>query len=195
MIIDSGVVTGSLEIQGPLTVTGSITATQGITGSLLGTATTASFVLNAVSSSFSTTASYVANSLTASYVTNALSASLAATASTADNFTVRGTLTAQTIVVQTITSSVDFVTGSTKFGSLLTNTHQFTGSVGITGSLDVNGTINPSNISDTYFPFKSGSVLGQSILRQTSTGSIIFGEDIGPTSPDIRRLTINSKNY
>jgi len=138
MIIDSGVVTGSLEIQGPLTVTGSITATQGITGSLLGTATTASFVLNAVSSSFSTTASYVANSLTASYVTNALSASLAATASTADNFTVRGTLTAQTIVVQTITSSVDFVTGSTRFGSLLTNTHQFTGSVGITGSLDVN---------------------------------------------------------
>jgi hypothetical protein len=138
MIIDSGVVTGSLEIQGPLTVTGSITATQGITGSLLGTATTASFVLNAVSSSFSTTASYVANSLTASYVTNALSASLAATASTADNFTVRGTLTAQTIVVQTITSSVDFVTGSTRFGSELSNTHQFTGSVGITGSLDVN---------------------------------------------------------
>lgn len=59
----------------------------------------------------------------------------AVTASSADNFLVRGTLTAQTIVAQTITSSTDFVTGSTKFGSLLSNTHQFTGSVSITGSL------------------------------------------------------------
>jgi hypothetical protein len=70
------------------------------------------------------------------------SASFAATASSADNFLTRGTLTAQTLVVQTITSSVDFVTGSTRFGSLLANTHQFTGSVNITGSLSVvtNGT-------------------------------------------------------
>ena len=65
--------------------------------------------------------------------------SYAATASSADNFLVRGTLTAQTIVVQTITSSTDFVTGSTRFGTLLANTHQFTGSVSITGSLAVNG--------------------------------------------------------
>jgi hypothetical protein len=68
-----------------------------------------------------------------------LSSSFAATASSADNFTVRGTLTAQTIVVQTITSSTDFVTGSTRFGSLLANTHQFTGSVSVTGSLTVTG--------------------------------------------------------
>jgi len=50
---------------------------------------------------------------------------------------VQGTLTAQTLVVQTITSSIDFVTGSTRFGSLLTDTHLFTGSVAITGSLAV----------------------------------------------------------
>jgi hypothetical protein len=65
---------------------------------------------------------------TSSWANNAI------TASSADNFTVRGTLTAQTIVAQTITSSTDFVTGSTRFGSLLSNTHQFTGSVSITGS-------------------------------------------------------------
>ena len=40
-------------------------------------------------------------------------------------------------MVQTITSSIDFVTGSTRFGSLLTDTHLFTGSVAITGSLAV----------------------------------------------------------
>ena len=67
-----------------------------------------------------------------------ISASNAATASSADNFTVRGILTAQTIVAQTITSSIEFVTGSTRNGSLLSNTHQFTGSVGITGSLNSN---------------------------------------------------------
>jgi hypothetical protein len=48
-------------------------------------------------------------------------------------------ITAQTLIVQTITSSVDFVTGSTRFGTLLSNTHQFTGSVSITGSLNVVG--------------------------------------------------------
>ena len=62
------------------------------------------------------------------------SASFAATASSADNFLTRGTLTAQTIVVQTITSSIDWVTGSAKFGSINSNTHTFTGSVAISGS-------------------------------------------------------------
>jgi hypothetical protein len=101
------------------------------TGSLFGTA---SWANNAISSSFATSAS---QATTASYVLNAVSASFADTASSADNFTVRGTLTAQTIVAQTITSSTDFVSGSTRFGSLLSNTHQFTGSVSITGSLSL----------------------------------------------------------
>jgi hypothetical protein len=117
-----------------LTVTGSLVAPN-ITGSLLGTA---SWANRAISSSYALSASQTQNAVTASFVQNAISASFAATASSADNFTVRGTLTAQTIVVQTVTSSVDFVTGSTRFGSTLSNTHQFTGSVGITGSLTVN---------------------------------------------------------
>jgi hypothetical protein len=45
------------------------------------------------------------------------------------NLIVTGSITAQTLVVQTITSSVDFVTGSTRFGSILDNTHVFSGSV------------------------------------------------------------------
>ena len=121
------------------------------TASFVQNAQTASYVLNAVSASFATSASFASNAAnatsasfasTASFVQNAQSASFATraiTASYADNFTVAGTLTAQTIVVQTITSSQEFVTGSTRFGSLLANTHQFTGSVSITGSLAVNG--------------------------------------------------------
>jgi hypothetical protein len=66
----------------------------------------------------------------------------AATASYADNFTVGGTLTAQTINVQIITSSIEFNTGSTRNGALSTNTHQFTGSVLMSGSLGI-GTSSP----------------------------------------------------
>jgi hypothetical protein len=51
------------------------------------------------------------------------------------SITSNGTITAQTLVVQTVTSSIEFVTGSTRNGSIAGNTHQFTGSVGITGSL------------------------------------------------------------
>jgi len=80
---------------------------------------------------FASTASFVALAQSAS---NAVSAQ---TASFANTLTVAGNLTAQTLVVQTITSSVDFVTGSTRFGSLSTNTHTFTGSVLVTGSLAI----------------------------------------------------------
>ena len=65
-----------------------------------------------------------------------------------------GTITATTLVVQTITSSISAITGSTKFGELSTNTHQFTGSMFITGGLSVTtgnvgiGTISPSTILD-----------------------------------------------
>ena len=60
------------------------------------------------------------------------------------NLVVTGSITAQTLVVQTITSSVDFVTGSTRFGSILSNTHVFSGSV----------TMNPSGL----FVSSSGNV-------------------------------------
>jgi hypothetical protein len=97
----------------------------------------------------------------------ALSASNAATASSADNFLTRGTLTAQTLVVQTITSSVDFVTGSTRFGSLLANTHTFTGSMNLTGSLTVTTTGTELQVNATGVKF--GNV---STDTHTVTGSM-----------------------
>jgi hypothetical protein len=136
-VLNTGVRIGNLitdihTVTGSLGISGSVTATN-FTGSLFGTA------------------SWANNTTTASYVLNAISASFASTASSADNFTVRGTLTAQTIVVQTITSSVDFVTGSTRFGSLSSNTHQFTGSVSITGSLNVTGPTTINNLTGSLF--------------------------------------------
>ena len=57
------------------------------------------------------------------------------------SITSTGTLTAQTLVVQTITSSVLYSSGSNIFGNSLSNTQVMTGSVGITGSLSVNGNV------------------------------------------------------
>ncbi len=137
-------------------------------------ATTASYVLQAVSASFATNAS------TASYVLNAISASYAATASSADNFLIRqnvtasnalitGTLTAQTIIAQYITSSTEFITGSTKFGTQLTDTHQFTGSVTITGSLSVND--SPVVTNSTFTPFSSS--VSTRVTNLESTASVL----------------------
>jgi len=102
------IVTGSLTVLGNINVSGSITTSGSIT--ISGSITSASY----------------ANS--ASNATNAISASYA------NNLTVAGTLTAQTLVVQTITSSVSTITGSTNFGSLSSNTHTFTGSMYVSGS-------------------------------------------------------------
>ena len=50
------------------------------------------------------------------------------------SFTSTGTITAQTLVVQTVTSSTVYSSGSNIFGNSLANTQVFTGSLGITGS-------------------------------------------------------------
>jgi hypothetical protein len=129
MILNSPTISGSLTVTGNIIASGSIT----LSGSI-------------ASASYADTASFVALAQSAS---NAVSAE---TASFANAFTVASTLTAQTLVVQTITSSVDFVTGSTRFGSLASNTHQFTGSMYVTGAFYVAtgsvgiGTVSPSQL-------------------------------------------------
>ena len=65
------------------------------------------------------------------------------------NLVVTGSITAQTLVVQTITSSVDFVTGSTRFGSLLDNSHIFTGSMSVSGGLVVTTTAPELTVNAT----------------------------------------------
>jgi hypothetical protein len=133
------VVTGSLSVSGSVNISGGITASGGISisGSI-------------ASSSFASTASFVALAQSAS---NAVSA---ATASFANTLTVAGNLTAQTLVVQTITSSVDFVTGSTRFGSIAANTHVFTGSMSVSGSVGVTGALTLNSAGNSI---RSGNEL------------------------------------
>ena len=142
-------------------------------------AATASYAYNAISASYATfasTATSASYATTASYVLNAISASYATTASSADDFLVRGTLTAQTIVAQIITSSVNFVTGSTHFGSIITNTHQFTGSVSVSGSITVgNSVINDLTASyaqTASYAFNASNATSASFATSAISASI-----------------------
>ena len=107
--------------------------------------------LIALNNSFVTGSLNVTSGITGSLFGTSSWAIQALTASSADNFNVRGTLTATTLVVQTITSSINFVTGSTRFGNDPTNnTHQFSGSVTITGSLSLNGGVGTINATASW---------------------------------------------
>jgi len=201
-------ITGSLYITTNEVINGSSTAVGGYTGSLLGTASTASYVttaqtasyvlnaisssfastsnnantasyvLNSVSSSFASTASYITTAQTASYVLNAISSSYAYTSSYANTFTVAGTLTAQTIVVQTITSSIDYSSGSNIFGNSLSNTQTFTGSIGATGSFTLVGNQIITGSSTSTLGY-TGSLFGTASYSSYSTSPIaITGSSI-----------------
>jgi len=91
------------------------------------------------------------------------------------NLVVTGSITAQTLIVQTITSSQDFVTGSTKFGSLAINTHQFTGSVIVTGSLNATA-FTGSGAGLTSIP---NAALTNSTISGISLGSNLATLTIG----------------
>jgi hypothetical protein len=99
------------------------------------------------------------------------------------SFTTSGAIVAQTLVVQTITSSITQMTGSNVFGSTLTNTQRFTGSVLVTGSLAVTTTGTELQVGAT------GVTLGNALtdihnvtgsLRVTGSGShYILGGNVG----------------
>ena len=178
MILNSPYISGSLTVTGNIITSGSITLSGSVaSASYAASATSASYALNA------TTASYALNATTASYAVNAT------TASYADALTVAGTLTAQTLVVQTITSSVDFVTGSTRFGSLLTNTHVFSGSVTMNpGGLFVSSSgvvgIGFTTPSSLLYVSASGGLLQDIVTIRGGGGSGAFGTRIESNNGD-----------
>jgi hypothetical protein len=105
------------------------------------------------------------------------------------SITTNSTITATTLVVQTITSSVSAVTGSTNFGSLVSNTHTFTGSMNVTGGLAVTTTGTEFQVTST------GVNLGNALtdshvisgsLRVNPNGLFVSGSGlvgIGTTNP------------
>lgn len=132
--------TGSAKITGSLSVTGSTTSTLGFTGSLQGTATTASYVLNAVSASFVTTASYVITAQTASYVITAQTASYVLQAISASRATTASFVTTAQTASYVNTASYAIQALSASYAP--DTTFPYTGSAIITGSLGIIGSLS-----------------------------------------------------
>jgi hypothetical protein len=119
---------------------------------------TGSFTVNGtdVASITSSAASITAiNSYTASQ--NILNGTYATTGSNTfagiqtvnSNLVVTGSITAQTLVVQTVSSSVIYSSGSNVFGNNIANTQVFTGSMSLTGSLTVVTTGTEFQVTNT----------------------------------------------
>lgn len=69
-----------------------------------------------------------------------------------ENLRVRGTLTADQYNVSIFSSSILYESGSTRFGDSSDDTHEFTGSVSITGSINLNGQlIGTGKLDETIF--------------------------------------------
>jgi len=140
--------------------------------------------------------SYALNATSASYAVSASNATNAVTASFANAFTVANTLTATTLIVQTVSSSVIYSSGSNVFGNNITNTQTFTGSVLISGSstaFNVNSGsffisssgnigINTTNPTDLLHLYKSGTVY-QKIETVSGGAGTIYRRSNSPT-PD-----------
>ena len=97
------------------------------------------------------------------------STSLTGSLNVSGSITTTGTLTVRTLVVEFISSSITYSSGSNKFGDQTSDTQTFTGSVGITGSLSSIGafsiTNNISASNSTQLSF------GSNLFLQTSGSS------------------------
>ena len=102
--------------------------------------TTSNVIFNQVSAS-----SFITNGVT--FDSNSISGSLVITGSTTTtgnitvqgNATVDGTITAQEFKTEFVSASIIFESGSTRFGDTIDDTHNFTGSIQLSGSLEING--------------------------------------------------------
>ena len=90
------------------------------------------------------------------------------------SLTTTGAITAQTLNVQQVTSSIVYSSGSNIFGNSISNTQSMTGSVGITGSLSVNGNITGSIIKANELIDVSANT-----TNVTTFGSIGYNGSIG----------------
>lgn len=163
MIIHNPVITGSLQVNG--SSVSSIEQLDSVSGSVaaLNNATSSYALKNSISGSFTSLSSSLSTRLTDDE--GSLTSLNAATSSYLQNttdtltgdLTVTGTITAQDLHVQEVTSSIVYSSGSNIFGSLTSDSQQ------VTGSLLVNGTgagsVGTVNIkgSNAHLGFTSGS--------------------------------------
>src|SRR5210317_1571316 len=95
------------------------------------------------------------------------------------NVQVTGSLTADIVTTQVTTRSVDYSTGSNAFGQSLSDTHEFTGSVDVTGSFKLNGYSVNEISNDVNLTNQSQTALvTEYVLANTTVSSGVSNDDI-----------------
>ena len=85
-----------------------------------------------------------------------------------EDLRVLGNVTAQQFIATTVSSSVVYESGSSQFGNSLDDTHLFTGSLNLTGSMDLN--LNELDLNGTLR--HTGSYIHDGALTRTGTSTI-----------------------
>ena len=85
-----------------------------------------------------------------------------------ENISVTNRITANEINVQFVSSSIIYSSGSNRFGDEVGDKHQFTGSVSVTGSLNVGGNLNGTSVT---FALSNSSVGNATNLNLQQAGS------------------------
>jgi hypothetical protein len=95
------------------------------------------------------------------------------------NVQVTGSLTADVVTTQVTTRSVDYSTGSNAFGQSLSDSHEFTGSVDVTGSFKLNGYSVNEISNDVNLTNQSQTALvTEYVLANTTVSSGVSNDDI-----------------
>ena len=90
-----------------------------------------------------------------------------------NNLTVNGTLTAEEYHISLVSSSVLYESGSTKFGDSSDDTHEFTGSLNISGSIFLNGTtVGTGKLDETTFESFTSSYIEVSSSLDERVGDL-----------------------
>ena len=161
-----------------------------LSGSYL--ASSASFatrILNNSSSIASLSSSYLLSSASFDSRINIISSSYATTGSNTfvgnqtiqGNITVRGTASVDVLITNYESSSIIYSSGSTKFGDTLDDTHEFTGSLYITGSTVSLQGGSFSGSGANLFNIPASGITGLN-LSQIATGSVSASVSLGTGS-------------
>lgn len=184
--------TGSVTLTGTLTATsivGSISASNGVvsgSSQVIGILSS----LNSFTSSYNTWSSSVATTGSNTFTgTQIVSGSMGITG----DVTVLGSINARQFNIGIISSSVLYQSGSNKFGDTSDDTHQFTGSVQVTGSLYVNGSqVGIAPGPNTYDFNLDPNAAGTVNYIQDSTGNSFVTAQTGSIQIKINNSTFLS---
>jgi len=151
-----------LQVKHGLVVSGSLQATGGVTGSLKGTAATASYVLQAVSASFATTAATFGGNTAGAFATTG-SNTFSGNQIFNGNVTVNGTGSFLYLNTTYESASIIYSSGSNQIGDDTGDVQTLVGIVKISGSLQVTGSAN--------IPSITGSLSGNASSATTATNA------------------------